>query len=446
MSDVAIISDPQKWYADVPRSITKHVIFGIFLFVVSFGGFGYWAFNAPLAAAVIAQGSFVATGRNKIIQHLEGGIISEILIKEGDIVEAGQPLLILDETAALATERELHLRQVRLEVMEARLLAEQSGSEEMKIPEHIEEMRADFDVASMLDAQEITFAAALQQLNNDIALLEQSKRSLAARKAGYEVQLKATEAQLEILKEDLDGKTTLLGSGLIRKTEVNAIRRTIAEAEGQIGRLKAEITEIEEVTKRYSAQISQTRSERKTAALDELQIVQAELESTREQMRRAENILRRSQLVAPVSGTVVTLHYHTAGGVVESGKAIAEILPSGEPLIIEVSIPRTEVDVVHKGQQATVRLTALNSRTTPILQGDVFYVSADAIVDKRMEVPQEVYIARVSVPASQLERVRGFTPTPGMPAEIMIQTEERTFFEYLVKPISDSMNRAFREQ
>jgi HlyD family secretion protein len=143
---------------------------------------------------------------------------------------------------------------------------------------------------------------------------------------------------------------------------------------------------------------------------------------------------------------VVRLHYHTAGGVIESGKAIAEILPSGEPLIIEVSIPRTEIDVVRKGQEATVRLTGLNARTTPILIGKVFYVSADAIMDSNQDVPQEIYIARVSVHPSELKRVRGFTPTPGMPAQIMIQTEERTFIQYLMKPVTDSMTRAFREQ
>ena len=147
-----------------------------------------------------------------------------------------------------------------------------------------------------------------------------------------------------------------------------------------------------------------------------------------------------------MSGTVVRLHYHTAGGVIESGKAILEILPTGEPLIIEVQIPRTEIDVVRKGQKATVRLTALNQRTTPILEGQVYYVSADAILDRANEVPQEIYVARVSVPPKELDRVRGFTPTPGMPAEIMITTQDRTFIQYLMKPVTDSMIRAFREQ
>ncbi|WP_377507008.1 HlyD family type I secretion periplasmic adaptor subunit [Octadecabacter sp. R77987] len=446
MTNVTIYAEPAEWYADVPRSVTKHITFGILLFILTFGGFGAWALRAPLAAAVIAQGSFVATGRNKIVQHLEGGIIHEILVEEGDTVVEGQPLLLLDETAALATERELFLRQVRLEAMEARILAEHGGATALVFPAHIEALRSDYAIASMLDAQKVTFDAAARQLHNDISLLEQSIEALTVRATGYDYQLISTRTQLDILREDMTAKEQLLERGLIRRSEVNTIRRAMAEAEGQIGRLTAEIDEITEVTQRYEAQIAQTISERQGAALDELQVVQSELESVREQVRRAENILSRSEVVAPVSGTIVTLHYHTAGGVIESGKAIAEILPAGEPLIIEVSIPRTEVDVVQKGQEATVRLTGLNARTTPVLLGEVFYVSADSIVDRSQEMAQEVYVARVSVPPEQLDRVRGFTPTPGMPAEIMIQTEERTFFQYLMKPISDSMNRAFREQ
>lgn len=446
MSDITAYAEPAEWYANVPRSVAKHIVFGITLLIVSFGGFGLWAFKAPLAAAVISQGSFVATGRNKIVQHLEGGIISAILIKEGDTVTQGQPIVTLDETAALATERELFLRQVRLEAMEARILAEHSGADALRFPNHLQNLRADFDVASMLDAQRIVFDAAARQLRNDIALLERSTEALNVRSNGYALQLASTLTQMEILREDLESKQHLLERGLVRRTEVNTIRRAIAEAEGQVGRLTSEVDEIEEVVRRYDAQIAQTVSERQGAALDELQLVQSELESVREQARRAENVLRRSTVLAPVSGTVITLHYHTPGGVVESGKAIAEILPTGEPLIIEVSIPRTEIDVVQKGQEATVRLTALNARTTPILSGEVFYVSADAILDKSQELPQEVYVARVSVPPSELDRVRGFTPTPGMPAEIMIQTEERTFVEYLMKPVTDSMIRAFREQ
>ena len=446
MSNVTLYTPAPEWYDEVPRSISKLVIFGILLFFVTFGGFGVWAFRAPLAAAVIAQGSFVATGRNKIVQHLEGGIIKAILVEEGDSVTEGEPIVLLDETAARATERELFLRKIRLEAMEARILAENAAADQLVFPDHIEALRGDPAVAAMLESQTITFDAASRALRNEIALLEQSIVSLNVRSTGYDLQLIALCKQIDILREDFASKQELMERGLIRQTEVNTIRRAIADAEGQIGRLNAEIDEIAEVNKRYEAQIVQTLSTHQSVALDELQLVQAELESIREQVRRAENILERSEVLAPVSGTVVTLHYHTAGGIIESGKAIAEILPTGDPLIIEVSIPRNEIDVVQQGQEATVRLTGLNARTTPILQGEVYYVSADAILDRRQELPQEIYIARVSVSPEQMNRVHGFSPTPGMPAEIMIQTEERTFFQYLMKPVTDSMNRAFREQ
>jgi len=446
MGELVVYSEPPEWYDEVPRSITRQVIFGISLLVFAFGGFGLWAFKAPLAAAVISQGSFVATGSNKIVQHLEGGIIKEILVEEGQDVEAGQPLLLLDETSALATERELFLRQVRLEAMEARILAEYSQKDVLAYPLHLEKLRSDFNIASMLDGQEIVFDAATRQLQNDVNLLQQSINGLKERAQGYEQQLNATKIQLEILIEDSEAKEILLNKGLIRRTEYNTLRRAMAEATGQIGRLESEIKETQALSMRYESQIEQTIDERQAAALDELQVVQSELESIREQTRKAQGILHRAEIVAPVSGTVVRLHYHTAGGVIESGKAILEILPTGEPLIIEVQIPRAEIDVVRKGQEATVRLTALNQRTTPILEGQVYYVSADAILDRANDVPQEIYVARVSVPPRELDRVRGFTPTPGMPAEIMITTQDRTFIQYLMKPVTDSMIRAFREQ
>ncbi|MAO28304.1 MAG: secretion protein HlyD [Roseovarius sp.] len=446
MSNLVVYAEPPEWYAEVPRNVSKLVIFGFVLLLTTFGGFGLWAFTAPLAAAVISQGSFVATGSNKIVQHLEGGIIKEILIEEGDNVVAGQPLLRLDETSALATERELFLRQIRLEAMEARILAEYNQKETLTYPAHLEALRSDFNIAAMLDGQRVVFNVALQQMKNDVKLLQQNIEALTVRAVGYQQQLISSRAQHAILLEDSNAKQTLLDQGLIRRSEFNALRRAIAEIEGQIGRLIAEVDEITEVKRRYEAQIAQAVSERRGAALDELQVVQSELESVREQARTAENILRRAEVVAPVAGTVVRLHYHTPGGVIESGKPIAEILPTGEPLIIEVQIPRVEIDVVKKGQPATVRLTALNQRITPILMGEVFYVSADAILDRSQEKPREIYVARVSVPPAELDRVRGFTPTPGMPAEIMIQTEERTFVQYLMKPVTDSMTRAFREQ
>lgn len=439
-------SSEPEWYAAVPRSIKWHVIISLLLIVMTFGGFGLWAFKAPLAAAVIAQGSFVATGQNKIIQHLEGGIIEEINVREGDHVKSGQVLLRLDQTAAANTERELGLRQARLEATEARLLAQYNRNDVLEFPDHLNALRSDNEIASILDGQMIAFQVAETALRNDIGLLERNIEALNIRSVGYEVQLDAQNRQLAVLQGELANRNELLNRGLIRKSEVSSIQITMIDAEGQIGRLVAEVDEIIQISLKYDQQIEQTTGRYEQTALDNLQTVQSELDSVREQSRTAVNVRERSDVLAPVSGTVVRLYYHTGGGVVESGRPILEILPEGEPLIIEVQIPRDDIDSVRTGQPATVRLTALNQRTTPVLNGEVFYVSADSITDTSTGVPVEVYVARISLSVDEIRRVRQFSPTPGMPAQIMIQTAERTFAQYLAKPIADSMTRAFREQ
>ena len=179
------------WYDDVPRSIRGHVIFGTFLIISAFGGFGYWATQAPLAAAVVSQGSFIATGRNKIVQHLEGGIIEQIYVAEGDMVEAGQVLVRLDETSALGKERELFLRQVRLEVAQARFNSEYKQENTLKFPPHLEKLRADLEVATMMENQSLGFTVSMQGLKNDIGLLERSIEALGIRSSGYQSQLEA---------------------------------------------------------------------------------------------------------------------------------------------------------------------------------------------------------------------------------------------------------------
>lgn len=445
MGDIVKLND-LEWYRDVPRSIRKQTILGVLLLICTFGGFGYWSFSAPLAAAVISQGSFVATGENKKVQHLEGGIIRKILVQEGDHVKAGQAIVLLDETAALANERQLILRRARLEAINARLQAEANDLEDIKFPEHLSELRADPAIAAIIDGQVTNFRSSRAKLQSDLQLFVSNTESLKHRAHGYDQQRLSMERQLGFLRDEHEAKDKLLKQGLIRRTEVNAIKRAMADAEGQIGRLSSEVAETNAQIKKHQEQIAQTMASYRQTALDETQSIQAELDNVREQTRSAANILKRASILAPVSGTIVKLHYHTSGGVIESGKTIAEILPTGVPLIIEAQVSRTDIDSVHIGQGAIVRLTALNQRTTPVLNGEVYYVSADSLADKENGIDREIYLARVSLSGNELRRVYGFAPTPGMPAEIMIQTEERTFFEYITKPIVDSMNRAFREQ
>ena len=438
--------DAAEWYAEVPRRVWGHAAAGFALIAVAFGGFGVWAFRAPLAAAVMAQGSFVATGQNKVVQHLEGGIIAEILIREGETVEAGAPLIRLDGTLASATRRELDLRRVRLEATEARLLAEHQGALGLLLPANLTVRRSDPEIAAILDGQENGFQVARSALANDLALISRNIEALSARRQGYDVQRRTLNAQSEILAEELASKQDLLDRGIISRDTVSALRRALLDAEGQGARLSAEISEIDTMEARFRTQMARTEDEYREAALTELQGIQAELESVREQMRKAENVLARTDLLAPVAGTVVRLYYHTAGGVIEPGRAVAEILPADAPLIVETLIPRGDIDSVQTGQEATIKLSGLNQRTTPVLTGRVDYVSADAVATGEAAGGREAYVVRASLSRDELARVNHFTPKPGMPVEIMIRTETRSFAQYIAKPIVDSMSRAFREQ
>ncbi|CUH66344.1 Type I secretion system membrane fusion protein PrsE [Thalassovita gelatinovora] len=436
-----------EWHHEVPRSIRNHVIFGIFLFIVTFGGFGLWAFRAPLAAAVISQGSFVATGRNKIVQHLEGGIIEAILVSEGDRVEKGEKIIQLQQTAAQADLREMEFRKARLEAAEARVRAEYLNATEIVfLPRLIELAKANQQVAQILDDQKLAFESSQRMQEKELAILENGMGSLKIRSEGYRVQLEAYRERGVSLTEELSDKETLLEEGLIRRPEFNYVRRAVLETDGHIARIASEIEEIERSRLKFQLEIEKLEAGRRRKALDELQAVQAELDTIREKARKAKDVLSRSTVVAPVSGTMVRMYYHSPGGVIESGKPIAEILPSDAPLLIETLVPRTDVDSVRPGQAATVRLSALNRRTTPVLTGYVSYLSADSITDTSKGVAQEVYVAHIDLSASEYARVTSFAPVPGMPADIMIETEARTFFEYLIKPVRDSMSRAFREQ
>ena len=446
MADVAKLHDIE-WYSDVPRSIWKQTVAGGVLALFAFGGFGTWAATAPLAAAVIAQGSFMATGRNKIVQHFEGGIIRELVVSEGDEVVKDQPLVRLDETAALSRKREIFLRRVRLEVMAARLAAQSENAETMTTPDFITEFKNDPDVAEIVLTQQLNFRAQRLKLFTQISLVNQNAKALEFRREGYSDQKHATLRQIELLNEEYKTKHKLLSKGLLRATEVRALQRAIVDAEGQIGRLDAEIAETGAQLLKEQREIAQAEQNYREDALDRLQSIQGDRDAAREQSREADDVLRRATILAPVSGTVIRTYYHTTGGVIESGKGIMEILPAGVPLIIEAKVSRNEIDNVKIGQTASIRLVALNQRTTPVLRGEVFYVSADALEDSKAGLTtHDVYIVRINVSGQEFARVKGFSPHPGMPVEVMIQTHERTFLSYIVKPITDSMSRAFAER
>ncbi|SDR33843.1 HlyD family type I secretion periplasmic adaptor subunit [Pseudovibrio sp. Tun.PSC04-5.I4] len=445
MSTRALVLDG-SWYEDVPRTTRAPILASFVIVALTFVGFGYWASSAPMAGAIVASGSFVATGQNKIVQHFEGGIIKEILVKEGDVVSAGDVLVKLDETAAEANLERLTIRQARLQAIQARLSQEANGLKSLELPKDLLENSGEAKIKSIILNQLLTFKARMRKLQSEIDILTQGIAALKERIKGGKSQLVAVKRQAELFQEELDAKNKILSKGLIRKSDVLRIKRSLANLGGEQGRILSEIGDATERIARARAQIAKVENEASQSAVGELQVVNADLDDVREQIRAAKDVLKRVEILAPVRGIVVRMRYHTAGGVVESGKDLMEILPLQDELIIEASIQPTEIDNVKKGQKAMVRLTALNQRITPMLDAKVIYVSADALSsDNPMGPAGDVYKAHIQLDREKMPSYLNFKATPGMPAEVYITTRDRTFFDYLMEPVRDSMSRAFRE-
>jgi len=438
----------QPWYGDVPRSTRAATITGIVIMASTVMGFGVWGNTAPIAGAVIATGVFVTTGQNKTIQHLEGGVIREILVHEGDVVEPGQQLVKLDDVSPRAELRRHELKLYRLEAIEARLRAEIAGSSDFAYPAHLREQNADPDIAALLVTQRLAFRARQNNMASEIAAHQKSIDALEEKITGSKTQLSGVEKQMELLKEELEGKQALLQRGYIRKPDVLSLQRLAANLTGEAGRITGDIGDARERIARSLEQIDGVRKAAQKVASDQFQEISADLNDVRERIHTVKGILDRSVIKAPVRGTVVKLRYHTAGGVIEPGKNIMEIVSLQDELIIEARVRPQDIDKIKHSQLASVRLTALNQRTTPMVTGRVIYISADALPDEKQRaypgVP-DLYVVRAKLDQKSLANVHDFQPTAGMPADVYIQTTERTFFEYLLQPLKDSMARAFRE-
>lgn len=437
----------KTWYADVPRQTRTSILAGVLISGACIGGFGLWAATAPIAGAVVTSGAFVATGQNKIIQNLEGGVISKLLVREGDIVEPGQELIRLDETAAKADLNRLYLKEMRLEAIQARLLAEASNRGKLVIPIAYEPNDPGSETNTVVENQMLAFESHKRSVLNEVNTLQQSINSLDEHLQGTQTQLAAVIRQGELFQEEIDAKKTLLAQGMVKKPELLALLRARAAMDGEAGRLKGDIGDTKDKIARAEEQIAGVRNNAIKMAVEQLSDVRADLYDTRERMRTAKNIVARVKITAPVRGVVIKLGYHTAGGVIEPGKPIMEILPLNDELLIEARVRSQDIDSVKKGADAMVRLSALSARVTPMVTGKVVYVSADSLQeDPRIDRSAGVYLARVRIDKDQLPLIKDFVPTPGMPTEVYIKTGERTFLAYLLRPLRDSMAHAFRER
>ena len=441
------------WQVHVPRTIRRPTVMGLGVLVIWMLCLAIWAAIAPLDGAVLASGSFVATGQNKEVQHLEGGIVRKMMVREGEIVDEGNVLVELDDTQAKAKLRRLVLRYYRLLAMQSRLEAQIRATAALELPEPLLARASDPEIKDIIERQRLELRARRDNQADKEAVLRREIAALKEAIGGYKSQTSAVEQRIALFKEELADKAALLDRQLARKTDVMALRRSEAALSGERGELMGRIADAKERMARAEQQIAEQRSAAIESSVEELRRTETELDDVQEQMNAAHDVLNRVEIKSPARGVVVKVNYHTRGAVVAPGAVILELLPINDELVIEGRISPRDIAKVKNGQTALVRLTALNHRVTPVVGGVVTYVSADSLPDQPglgMQQPanprQQSYVVRVRLDEKDVHaKIGDFHPTPGMPADIYIKTGERTFLEYMLRPVMDSFSRAFRE-
>lgn len=420
------------------------MIVGMATIVLFFGGFGAWSATAPLTSAAVAPGQIIVQGNRKRVEHLEGGIVKEILHRDGDFVEAGEPVVRLDDTRARATYDLLQGQYRAALALEARLVAERDGADRIDFPPDLMEVaRQDPKVAQIVVAQNNIFEARRSTLEGQIKILQQRIAQAREEIAGLEAQEKSEARQLALIDEELVDVEQLVEKGLQRKPHLLALKRTKAAIEGSRGEHLAEIARARQKIGEATLAILDLKNQKLNAVVDGLREAQERIADLTERVRAAEDILVRTTIRAPQSGVIVGSKVHTVGGVIEPGLPLMEIVPQNDKLIVETKVRPEDIDSVHTGLPAHVRLSGLNRRTTPSIDGEVVYVSADRLSDPETGIGY--FRADVEVEAASVEAL-GITLTPGMPAQVLIVTGERTAFDYLISPLADRFASAFKEE
>ncbi|MDG4877014.1 HlyD family type I secretion periplasmic adaptor subunit [Mesorhizobium sp. WSM4935] len=408
------------------------------------GGFGYWAAKAPLAGAVITQGTIAATGGNILIQHREGGIIKRLLVHEGDRVREGQDLILLDRTAPEADLNRLTRQWIALKASAARLEAERDGlttlapiAEPAPAPFQQEFQKLIREQQKEFDARLARFRSEQSILAQRVAMHRESVKGLNAQKA-------AIEQQAEVVKKELGIKTDLLDKGLTNRTEYSQLLRSEADLVGQAGALEADLASANTQIVEAEAQTERATTQRVEEALTKLDDVRTNLADIEERMRAAQAVLERTTITAPAAGIVVSSTYNSQGSVVAPGEKIMEILPTASGLVVDARLRPKDIDQVHVGQPAKLRLSALNTRLTPEVPATVSEMSADRLIDEATHEPY--FRAKLKITDALPAGVKAEQLYPGTPVDAFISTGDRTFFEYLARPMMDSFARAFTER
>ncbi len=430
---------------DRARGVRGPLLFGIAIVVAFFGVFGAWAALAPLDSAAIAGGTLIVDSNRKAIQHLEGGIVSEINVKEGAVVKAGDPLVTLDVTQPESSLGVVRGRLRAALALEARLIAERDRQPKIAFPERLlQDATKDAEVAELMSAQQRIFVSRKESIESQVAILKQRVYQFNEEIKGLQGEIAAQTRQLELIKQELRDVEFLLNKGLERRQRYLNLQRQEAEIEGNRGRNIAGVARSRQAIAEAELRIVDLTTNMQREVVEQLRDVQTEIQDFSQKERAAADIMRRTVIRAPVAGTVVNIKVFTEGGVVPAGGTLMELVPSKDRIIVDAKIDPNDIDIVHPGMKAQVRLTAFSARLAPILDGTVQTVSADRLLDERNGYPY--YTARITFAPEEEQEVKDLTLYPGMPAEVMLIAGERTPLSYLMKPVFDSFRRSMKEQ
>lgn len=433
-----------KQLPDLPVSPRATILFGLAIVLFSLGGFVLWASLAPLAEAVVASGTIKVDSSRKKIQHLEGGIVKEILVRDGDRVMQGDVLVRLDETRAAASLAILRDGYDAALAQEARLFAERDDLGSIVFPDRLASRGGDPNVAGIMKSQNILWEARKSARKGEVQILEKRGAQLQENIIGHRAQIDAKQRQLSFLHDELRSMRNLQKKGMVGKQRGLELEGDAAEIEGDRAQLQSQIAAIETEISRTELEVFQVGKSFREGVVDELKKVQADIYDFRERLNAAEQVYGQTEVRSPIEGVVVSSGIHTIGGVISSGETLLELVPINDKLIVEARIDPQDIDKVQVGLPAAIKITAFNQRTTPELAGELQYVSADSLQDPQSGMLY--FVARIEVAESEVKRLGDKQLQPGMMADVFVRTGERTMAEYLLQPLRDSFRRAWLEE
>lgn len=431
-------------HTDAELSIRGPLLAGAGIMLFFFVGLGSWAAFAPMASAVVAQGELIVEGNRKPVQHLYGGTVAELYVGEGDFVEPGQLLFRLDDTE-LRAQVEIAQNQIwDLLARQARLTAERDRAEE---PAFSDELLAARDkhpyAARAVTEEQALFRAQMTHLDGRVEQLRQRVADLETQITARQERRAAQERQLALIRKELSYHTDLKTKGFASETEVLRMQRSAASLEAMVSDSDSVLAEARGELNLAKSELSQLRNEHLLKVNEQLREIQAKLGDLRPRLHAVQARLERTEVRAPISGYVLDPSVSGAGSVLRAGELAMEIVPAGLPMVVDARVTPNDIENLKVGMPAEVRLTAFNQRVMPTFDGKVVTVSADRIEDDRSGQPY--YLARITIDQEEVDQQQ-LVLIPGMPAQAMIPIEDRTFLDYLLGPLTESIDRSFREQ